>query len=165
MMYFFEKINKKGTKKMIRITSIRNIKDDTYDEVWAIVRSMKTPSNTIKQVTALAPSEKLFYQYLTLKKNNEWNKHTFATVYVPQFMKEMFNKESGNMLNYLYRQDQEGKKICLVCFCPNEKLCHRSIIAGLLQGAGCSVITDNPKTDYSDYYRLWFNIQDEKQNS
>lgn len=148
---------------MIRITSIRGIKDDTYDEIWAIVRSMKSQSNTIKQVIALAPSENLFHKYLTLKKEHVWNKQMFDNVYVPQFMSEMFNKISSDALNYLYAQDKMGKKICLVCFCPDEKLCHRSIIAGLLQGTGCNVITDT-KTDYSDYYRLWANMQDERRN-
>lgn len=137
---------------------IKNIKDVNYtehDEVWAIVRSMKHPSLRMQQVESLAPSWNLFKQYRTLAARNEWNQTTFQNIYVPQFLQEMHTEDAKHLLNELYTADKNGKNICLVCFCPDETTCHRSIIAGMLQGAGCNVT--GVKNDYSKYYKLWKN--------
>lgn len=40
---------------MITITDIRNVNFAAYDEVWAIVRSLKNPGN-MKHVPELSPS-------------------------------------------------------------------------------------------------------------
>ena len=40
---------------MITVTNIRNLNYADYDEVWAIVRSLRNPGR-LKQVTELSPS-------------------------------------------------------------------------------------------------------------
>lgn len=122
---------------MIAIKNISQVNYKDHDEIWAIVRSMKRPNPNIRQVSELSPSWDLFSKYQELKKNGQWNEQTFQEIYVPQFIQEMHNKKSIALLNQLYKLDKAGKNICLVCFCPDEKLCHRSIIAGLLQGVNC----------------------------
>ena len=140
---------------MIAIRRISNVKPDEFDEVWAIVRSMKQPSSWIKQVTALSPEKSIFWHYLDLKKAGNWNENTFATDYVPAFISQLHNDpEAINMLNTLYQLDKAGKNICLVCFCMDETMCHRSIIAGLLQAVGCNVVTETGN-DYRKYYDLF----------
>ena len=141
---------------MIDIKRISDVKYDNYDEVWAIVRSLKTKSSKLKQVTALSPSLDLFFKYRNLVKSNNWSKKSFDEIYVPQFLKELKsgNEKGFEFLNELYRLDKAGKKICLVCFCTEESMCHRSIVAGLLQGAGCNVRTEKG-TDYSKYYAMY----------
>jgi uncharacterized protein YeaO (DUF488 family) len=139
---------------LIRVTSIRHIKDSPADEVWLIVRSLKKPIAGTKQVKALSPSNELFRKYLQLKAAGNWSEQTFADVYVPTFLAEMQNKEARAALNYLYLQDKRGKNICLACFCPDERLCHRSIVAGLLQGCGCDVQTDSGDS-YTKYFALF----------
>ena len=145
---------------MITIKNIRNINYDDYDEVWAIVQSMKNPSPRIKQVKELAPTKSLFFAYRNMVKENTWNKQSFDTIYVPQFIHDIISNKAKTypILNQLYQMDKNGKKICLVCFCNEENKCHRSIIAGLLQGTGCQVETES-KTDYSKYYRQWMTMQ------
>lgn len=143
---------------MIHITNIRNIMNGEYDEVWAIVRSLKSQSKALKQVTALSPSADLLGRYLALKGMGNWNAQTFTEVYVPQFLREMKeNPEAKSALNYLWSQDKQGKNICLVCFCTDETLCHRSIIAGLLQGVGANVVTDTGD-DYMKYHQMYCEI-------
>ena len=93
-------------------------------------------------------------------KENQWNKQTFDTVYVPQFLKEMHEEQAINILNKLYQIDKNSGKICLVCFCPDETMCHRSIIAGLLQGVGCNVQTET-NNNYTKYYRMYNKTQRE----
>lgn len=139
---------------MIIITNIRNA-NKIYDENWAIVRSLKSQSSLLKQVTDLSPSLQLFFKYRNLAANNNWNQKTFNEIYVPQFISELkANDNARKTFEYLYNQDKKGKTISLVCFCTNESLCHRSIIAGILSGGGCNVQTDTG-TDYRRYYNMY----------
>lgn len=140
---------------MIAIKNIRDVNYAGYDEVWAIVRKMQRPNPNIIQVPALSPSWDLFSKYMDLKNNNNWNAETFRTVYLPQFLNEMHSAEARAELNKLYKLDKAGRNICLVCYCVDETLCHRSIIAGLLQGVGCNVV--GVKADYSSYYTQYKN--------
>jgi len=155
---------------MITIGTIRNCDNNKYDENWAIVRSLKNSDDHIKQVAALSPSKELFYLYRDLCSKNQWNAEAFAKIYVPQFLKELrHGPEKGiDFLNQLYKADKANKNIYLACFCNDETLCHRSIIAGLLQAVKCNVKFDadtaykkihdmkidlNP--DYTKYYDLY----------
>lgn len=144
---------------MIRITSISNLRNinEHYDETWAIVRSLKNPIRGVVQVTALSPSMDLFFRYQRMSKAGKWNADSFQEMYVPQFIREMKqSREAQEKINYLMNADREDKNICLVCFCGNESLCHRSIIAGFLQAMGCHVQLDTNQ-DYRRYYDLFLN--------
>lgn len=144
---------------MIYVKNIRNAKYNEHDEVWAIVRSLKSKSPQLKQVTALSPTTNLFFKYRNLVNSGKWNKQAFQDIYVPQFLEELKeNKDiSYPYLNKLYQLDKEGKNICLVCFCTDETMCHRSIIAGLLQGVGVNVVTETGN-DYTKYYTMFEKI-------
>lgn len=143
---------------MIIIKNIRDAKSEPCDEIWAIVRSMKSKSAGIEQVQDLSPTWDLFKKYRALKEQGDWNEQTFQEIYVPQFLRELkANRNAINLLNKLYSADKRGETICLVCFCPNEAMCHRSIIAGLLQGVGCDVRTETG-ADYSKYFTMFNNL-------
>lgn len=139
---------------MIHIARINEIRRGEYDEAYAIVRSMKSQSDWIIQEPLLAPSTDLFRKYLTIKNNKQWNQNTFETVYVPQFITEL--KQNPNAiakLNEIYAKSKNGKNIALCCFCTDEKLCHRSIIGGLLQGVGADVRINGDYTHYYDIFK------------
>lgn len=146
---------------MIAIKSIRNVRYKEFDEVWAIVRSMKNPSKYIKHVPDISPSLNLFFKAKRLMKENKWNKQTFNEIYVPQFLQEMNTQLAYDTLNKIYQIDKTNGKLCLVCFCPDETMCHRSIIAGILQGVGCDVHTEI-NADYRKYYELHHRIMLDK---
>lgn len=140
---------------MIHISNIQNQNlgcSDVADEVWAIVRSGKRVPFWMQHIPELSPSWELFKQYLTWRDCGHWNKETFEQKYVPRFLSEF--KDGGeqvlNTLVELKRLDDAGKHVYLVCFCQDESLCHRSIVAGILQGLGFNV--DAP--DYSRYYQM-----------
>lgn len=141
---------------MITITNMRNINYASYDEVWAIVRSLKNPGR-MKQVAELSPSWHLFKQYLGLRNAGKWNASAFQEIYVPTFLKEMQAESAHKKLAELINLDKQGKHICLACFCPDEALCHRIIIAGILQHAGIQV--RGVQGDYSQYGREYIKIQ------
>lgn len=137
---------------MIRVTNIRNL-DSTKQNQWAIVRSLKSKSPWMTQVAELSPSTGLFHKYLQLKERGEWNEKSFKDIYVPWFLRDM--KEYGApMLNRVWLMNKQGIDIDMACFCTDETFCHRSVVAGLLQGAGCQVITDTG-ADYSQYFEMF----------
>lgn len=137
---------------MLTITNIRN-KDaiNNADYHYAIVRSLK--ANAILQLKDLSPSYELLQKYLKLKSENNWNLEKFDKIYVPQFLYEIkTNTNAKKLLNEIYMK-QKTKNIVLTCFCTDENLCHRSIIAGLYQAIGVKVYgVDN---DYSKYYETY----------
>ena len=143
---------------MIKVTSIRHIKDEPCDEIWLIVRSLKHQVKDARQVKVLSTSSELFSKYLQLKNAGEWSEKTFKDVYVPMFLAQMREKGARDALNYLHRQDKAGKTVCLACFCPDERLCHRSIVAGLLRGCGCNVRTDTGES-FAEYFAQFQNEQ------
>ena len=138
---------------MIDILAIKDVKYEDYNEIWAIVRSLKHPNPHIEQIQDLSPSWDLFSKFQNLKKAGNWNQKTFQEIYVPQFLNEMKSKNARKRLNELYLKDRAKKRIALICFCPDESLCHRSIIAGLLQGCGCEVT--GVKQDYAAYFKAY----------
>jgi len=141
-----------GGNTMITITNISNINYTDYDEVWAIVRSLKNPGK-MKQAAELSPSWNLFKTYLGLRDAGKWNAESFRDVYMTVFLREMRSSAVRDKLTELIRLDRQGKRICLACFCPDETLCHRSIVAGILQYAGIPV--NGVKDDYSQHGRMW----------
>ena len=140
LSYMFNISKMKGEMNMIYFKSISEVNVNDYDEVWFIVRSNKNIRHIGKWVPALSPSKELFFDYLSWKKTGKWNKDMFENVYRPRFIKEILNNEVAlNNLNYLYAVGKE-KDICLVCYCKDERLCHRSIIKQILIDKGCNWI-------------------------
>lgn len=136
---------------------VGNMKDASHlvencDEVWAIVRSLKTKPQGVKQVPELSPSWALFKRYLSLRDNNNWNEESFMEVYVPQFLREMKDPAAQAKLEELIEKGKNGK-MAILCFCDNETTCHRSIIAGILQSKGVRVFTQH-KEDYASKYDI-----------
>ena len=124
------------------------------------MRAVKHPVAGTKHVSTLSPTWELFRRYRELADSGQWNAQSFAEIYVPEFIGEIYayRKETFPLLRELWEKDKNGKHIALVCFCADETLCHRSILAGLLQGAGCNVKTEHG-TDYSGYYKMLMELQ------
>ena len=134
---------------MIVVGNIKNVNVFEYDVVWACVRSMRHSKQGVTQVAELSPSWELFSEYRKLARAGNWNKETFTKVYVPKFLEEMKSKSARDRLNQLWKLDKRGYKVFIGCFCDDEELCHRSILAGLLQGVGSDV---HAKREYKEFY-------------
>lgn len=148
---------------MITITNVRNFKKESYDEVWAVVRSMKKPIPGItKQVTELSPSWSLFGEYRSLQSVGNWNIRTFQKLYVPKFLREMHRPEAEAALKELVEKSNAGKHIALICYCSRQELCHTSILAGIL-----TWVTEvkGMKKDYSDYGKAYMAVIEPKQKN
>lgn len=123
---------------MITITNIKNADPKEYDEIWAVVRSLKNKADYMKHVPELSPSWNLFKTYLNLKEAGNWNENTFRTIYRPQFMDEMKSTEAQKMLIEL-KHAGETKNVCIFCFCSDVNLCHRKLIGEILEYNGVPV--------------------------
>ena len=75
----------------------------------------------------LAPSRQLWYDYF--KSNTiDWKQ------YRERFIEEMMeNSKSTELIRWLskFEDNNNDKNITLICFCDNEKNCHRSIVKEL----------------------------------
>lgn len=118
----------------------------------SFVVQKKIDTSKFIHVPVLSPSWDLFKHYMDLRNAGNWNQATFASDYVPIFLKEMQAPGAQRMLNHLIQQHKAGKSIALVCFCTDETLCHRSILAGLLQDKGITV--HGVKKDYRAYAHM-----------
>lgn len=127
-----------------------------WDKKYAIVRSYKNQTCIFEQKAILSPSTELFFTYRKLIKYCKWNKDSVDKYYVPKFLQQMQGREEKDALNQLYVMSKT-QNILLVCFCENEDLCHRSIIAGLLSGAGAEVQTSSGH-NYDKYWDMYHNL-------
>ena len=128
---------------------IDNIRTPRASEVWAIVRSLKSPGKML-WVPDLSPTQLLFYQYINWKNAGQWNADTFKNYYVPQFLTNA--KANPNFDKLIAQLSHADHDISLICFCTDETLCHRSIIAGILQGLGADVAAQH---DYTQYFQMY----------
>lgn len=141
---------------MIFIGNIRELRPGMFDTAYAIMRFYK-PSGTgwIKHLPVFSPDVSLFRTFRQLQSEGRWNADTFQSIYVPRFLAQMATDPgAANALNDLFRRSKAGERIGLCCTCTNEMLCHRSIIAGLLQGAGADVRLASGK-DFSAYFKQY----------
>lgn len=136
---------------MLEFKCILDVDYKKYDEVWWIVRSPKDILEEAKWVPELSPSPELFQKYREAYHAGEFGEKFFKEVYVPQFLEELLaDKNELAILDKLCRES-ENKNIALCCYCEDEDLCHRSIIAGILLGLGAKVNTNDK---YIDYFNL-----------
>lgn len=142
---------------MIDILGLRELDVNKYDEVWLIVRSAKNcmkllENKNVKQVAELSPSFELFKKYLDLKNKGLWNHQAFLDIYVPEFLREA-KLEPKFTDRLLELKAHQNKKYALVCFCYDERECHRSIVAAL-----CHInhIAVNTKYDINNYIKSYW---------
>ena len=131
---------------MIILVNLKKVNVSEYDEVWAIVRSMKYAKEGVTQRAELSPSWDLFKWYRDKVEKGEWSQKVFDEEYAPRFMREMENAEARKALNELWKKDRAGMKIAIGCFCNNERTCHRSLIGKMLSKAGSNVVCEAEET-------------------
>lgn len=143
---------------MIRVGKIADmnnkISSTAICENWMIVRSPDILLPYAKHEPQLAPSAELFKEYRKVFHTGTFDSEYFDHIYVPRFLKEMaYNQEAQKLLMTLCEESRK-KDYFLGCYCENEKLCHRSLIAGILLGMGALIHTD---PDYIKYFHMFRN--------
>lgn len=117
---------------MLYTTYLANAKKVTVDaKKYLIVRILPKGyknNNDLIHVPALAPSEKLLFQY---KRNFDWS------FYVKQFKFEMEHRpDLKEAIENLYKELEKDQNICLICYEKDYRRCHRFLIAQKLMQKG-----------------------------
>ena len=142
---------------MIRTIRVRDT-DKAIEAGWHVILIARSPG-TLKKliddgrlewIPDLAPSVFLLSKVNKWKSEGIWNEDTFRQEYVPLFTRETATIEFRTALNKIYKRSAAGEKIALTCFCPEETMCHKSFVLGLLQAVGCQTMG----RDYSAYWLL-----------
>ena len=137
---------------MLTVGSYQEMEQNKYDENWLIVREPDDLPAFAKHVPALSPSPNLFQKYREACQEKMFDQKFFNEVYVPQFVKELFENAEALALLQTLTDMSKTKNIMLACYCETEGMCHRSIIAGILLGMGAEI---NTKQEYLNYYKLY----------
>ena len=156
----------------VKIMRLQNIPEAERDHAYAICRSvskgmLQNPMfswiGNDRNISALSPSWDLMKWYRNEVDNKTWSDDKFQSEYLPRFVREMaYSMQAENAFAEIYDRTQfKGEDIILGCFCEQESMCHRSIVAGILQGVGIEVETEHG-TDYRKYYAMYYQ---EKQNA
>lgn len=99
-----------------------------------ITRSSKGISPGWLHIPQLAPSPALFQDYLKWRDRGEWPGKWLA--YRERFLREMQAPEPQRYLARIRQRLAEGRSVALACFCPDERYCHRSLVAELVLKGG-----------------------------
>ena len=142
---------------MVEFLSLKELNVNNYDEIWFIVRSAKNcikllDNKKVKQITELSPNYRLFKKYLELKNAGKWNHDTFLNVYVPDFLNQI--RYDDNFKKRIIELKQNpNRNYGLVCFCSEERKCHRSIVAAICYMNDITVKTKHDINEYiKDYW-------------
>lgn len=120
-------------RSMIEYVSLRELKIDEFDQIWCVTRSKKSVVRNSIRVECLAPSIELFNDSQTAKKEDRFNEF-FEQEYVSRYLDQIRNNhEAMTMLQYLKYLSDSGQRCAIVCFCKDEKFCHRSLIKQLVE--------------------------------
>lgn len=140
---------------MIQISNFKDADVNRYDYCINIMLSKNFTKPGMLHFQQLAPRPELFKLYQKLKAAGEWSTTTFNDLYVPIFLERLCSEESRERLNWLYwMSTRNGASIQLCCSCYDEDICHRSIVGGVLEGVGATVLYQTP-TSYIDYYLMY----------
>lgn len=148
-----------GDVLSIYLTHVSRLPTLDVDFKYAIMRSYKYPAIGVSQLAELSPSSKLYSDYLSWKSAGLWSYDYFMTKYAPRFLLQIGHDTiAKDRLNKLYKWSKEGANIALGCACTSESMCHRSIVGGLLSGAGAEVITETGQS-YVEFYEMYERIK------
>lgn len=137
---------------MIRLGTLRDAGRRPGEECWIIVRSLKSCPRGALHVPRLSPSPGLFHDYLGAARSGLYGPTWFQENYVPRFVEQMAGDiEARKLLDRLYREGR-SKDFLLACFCTDEPTCHRSVVGGLLLGAGAAISCDE---EYRRYFMIF----------
>jgi len=138
-------------------TDTASLKKVNCDEKWLITRAGIDIPNTLR-VRELAPSSELFSRYI-----KEWrgkNPEEWWPLYKEDFCKELKTEEKLVQLRKLWKLVKIGKVIALVCFCKDNRYCHRTLVGDFLREAGIDVREiGKQKKNELEYVQLSFSFE------
>jgi len=137
-MIFFESIL--NLPDVIKENNIKTV----YLPVRRLLSDIRYKGVETIRVLDLAPSADLLYR----TKMGLIDFKTYTDIYLYEICSRPHVK---TILNEIVARS-ENQNIAVVCYCTNEKECHRSILAGILDGLGAKTVTDFSIENYKPFY-------------
>ena len=106
---------------------VRSYYDGIMDGVYNINIARGNMNGIEDKRISLAPSKELFNWFKENKNKDNWF-DDYRKVYLNQLKN---NSEALKDLSEIKLLLEEGKNVCIYCFCRKVELCHRSIIANM----------------------------------
>lgn len=126
-------------KGKLYLSSIRTFSQVNVPHRFEITRYPKLEIYPqVTQLKCLAPSKRLLSFFKSQPKNND----SLLTYYF-QYKQEISNSiEAQKALKNIERLLDNGEDVQLICFCPDYRYCHRTILGQWLERKGYEVIYD-----------------------
>ena len=87
----------------------------------------------------LSPPKELLLHCKQLEKEGKWSIDVFNSYYTPNFLSSLKNENAVNALKQIMSKLDEGKDVIFVCYCKNPSMCHRSLVAKIIERFGYNV--------------------------
>lgn len=133
-------MKQKGTFITMQIHKSQEIKDE-YALKFFGVRLAKFLPNGWVHKNSLTPEKSLLFKVKQLEKDGLWNKDSFQNFYKPNYLKSLKNnKQAKQEYQEIISHLENGNDVYYACYCRNETICHRSIVADLIHKKGYDII-------------------------
>ena len=150
-MIFFESIL--NLPDVVKENNIKTV----YLPVRRLLSDIRYKGVETIRVLDLAPSVNLLYK----TKMGSIDFKAYTDIYLNEICSRPHIK---TILNEIVARS-ESQNIAIVCYCTNEKECHRSILAGILDGLGAKTVTDFSIDNYKSYYNSFLEMDKEMENN
>jgi len=124
---------------LLSIQKANKVTDEQALKIFGVRIAKFLPKGWIHYGEA-TPSRNLLFKIKDLEKNNQWNKKTFQTHYIPFYLKEIKqNPKAKQELQAIIDAIRSGQNVYYACYCGDATICHRSLVGELIKRQGIDV--------------------------
>ena len=87
----------------------------------------------------LSPPKELLLECKRLEKEGKWSQEMFDSYYTPNFLRHLKNEQTYFALKEIMDELDSGVDVLFVCYCKNPLICHRSLVAKILESYGYNI--------------------------
>lgn len=143
---------KTGCVRICRLQNLRRIK---ADRKIALSYDLNGKFAFAEKPAVLLPGKDLIATAANFKADGDVDgmSQFFDETIVPQYLDQLRTGAGRALLNELYKDVKTGKTIAIGCYCADEAVCVRSVLAGLFQGVGLEV--KGVDGNYAGYFDMF----------
>ena len=129
-----------GTLYVLKISDWRLIPPGKLIKILG-VRFASFSSEDWIQLSNTGPNPSLLKEVKSLERDENWNKYTFHSFYLPNYLQSIKSPLSRSEFLQMKNWLDEGIDLYYACYCQEEHLCHRSIVKQIFKQRGYSVLS------------------------
>lgn len=139
----------------VRICRLQNLKRIKADRKIALSYDLNGKFAFAEKPAVLLPGKDLIETAAYLKADGDVDgmSQFFDETVVPQYLDQLRTGAGRALLNGIYKDVKAGRTVAIGCYCADEAVCVRSVLAGLFQGVGLEV--KGVDGDYAGYFDMF----------